>query len=194
MDKAGAIFALLTVFAVMLGSWFFAGVHSSMTAEEVEYNLLYKPGKNIEVREYGEMTVISTSSDDQGSAFSILASYISGKNAEKRKIDMISPVVTTKNGDIINMSFILPGNYDTSNAPASDNPEISIHTLPARKVAVIRFSGYAKEDIVEEKYLELSSQLSTGDIVTKGDYFLMLYNPPWVPPALMRNEVAIEVE
>jgi hypothetical protein len=194
MDKGGAIFALLTVFAVMLGSWFFAGVHVSMTREEVGYRVLSELGKNIEVREYGELTLVSTSSNNIDDSFSVLTSYISGNNAEKKKIEMISPVIIFEDKNVVNMSFILPQMYDTDDVPAPVDSKISVQVVPSRKVAVIRFSGYAKGEIVETKRSALNLQLSDNGIVTMGDFFLMRYDPPWVPPALMRNEVAIEVE
>jgi SOUL heme-binding protein. len=194
MDKGGAIFALLTVFAVMLGSWFFAGVHISMTREEVGYRVLSELGKNIEVREYGELTLVSTSSNNIDDSFSVLTSYISGNNAEKKKIEKISPVIIFEDKNVVNMSFILPQMYDTDDVPAPVDSEISVQVVPSRKVAVIRFSGYAKGEIVETKRSALNLQLSDNGIVTMGDFFLMRYDPPWVPPALMRNEVAIEVE
>ncbi|MDK2826309.1 SOUL heme-binding protein [Methanolobus vulcani] len=194
MDKGGAIFALLTVFAVMLGSWFFAGVHVSMTREEVGYRVLSELGKNIEVREYGELTLVSTSSNNIDDSFSVLRSYISGNNAEKKKIEMISPVIIFEDKNVVNMSFILPQMYDTDDVPAPVDSKISVQVVPSRKVAVIRFSGYAKGEIVETKRSALNLQLSDNGIVTMGDFFLMRYDPPWVPPALMRNEVAIEVE
>ncbi|MBP1908245.1 SOUL family heme-binding protein [Methanolobus bombayensis] len=194
MDKAGVVFALLTVFTVMLGSWFFAGVHVSMTTEEVEYRVMYELEEDVEVRKYDELTVISTSANNQNDAFSVLASYIFGNNAGKKKIDMTSPVITSESDNVVNMSFVLPAEYNIDNAPDTENPEISIQAIPARKVAVIRFSGYAKDEIIEKKRSVLSSQLADNGIVTTGDFFLMQYNPPWVPPTLMRNEVAIEVE
>jgi hypothetical protein len=193
MDKGGTIFALLTVFAVMLGSWFFAGVHVSMTTEEIKYRVLYKLGENIEVREYGEMTTASTSSNDIDDAFFILSSYISGKNAEKKKIDMIYPVMTSEDENVVNMLFILPETYSVNDTPVSVNPAISIQSVPERKVVAIKFSGSAKGEILETKRSALSLQLDENNITTKGDFFLISYNPPWVPPALMRNEIAIEV-
>jgi effector-binding domain-containing protein len=194
MDKGGAIFALLTVSTVMLGSWFFAGLHVSMTTEELAYRTLYELEGNIELREYGEITFVSTSSNDIDDAFSILSSYISRKNMEKKNIDMIFPVIIFGDDTIVNMSFILPAEYSADTAPSPINPEITIHNVSSRKVAAIRFSGYAKSDIIEEKRSVLISKLDENDLVTKGDFFLMCYNPPWIPPALMRNEIAVEVD
>ncbi|MDK2940105.1 MAG: hypothetical protein PWQ51_2270 [Methanolobus sp.] len=194
MDKAGAIFALLTVFTVMLGSWFFAGVHVSMTTEEVGYRVLYEFGENIEVREYGEMTFASTASNDVNDAFSILLSYISGNNEGNKKIDMTSPVIIFENDTIVNMSFILPPEYNADNAPVPVYSGIFIRNAPSKKVATIGFTGYAKGDIIEEKSSALRLKLDENNVVIKGDFFQMRYNPPWVPPTLMRNEIAVEVE
>jgi hypothetical protein len=194
MDKGGAIFALLTVFAVMLGSWFFAGMHVSMTTEEVGYKVLYELEENTEVREYGEMAVVSTSSNDIDDAFSELSSYISGNNTEKEKVEMIYPLIIFEDENLVNMSFILPQMYDADNAPTPVTPEIKIQTIPARKVAVIEFSGYAKDEIIGEKRSDLKLQLDENGIVSNEDFFQMRYNPPWIPPALMHNEIVIEVE
>jgi uncharacterized membrane protein len=194
MDKGGAIFALLSVFTVMLGSWFFAGMHVSMTTEEVEYRVLHELEGNVEVREYDEMTIASASSNDIDEVFSTLTSYISGNNAEKKKIEMIYPLIAFEDENIVNMSFILPETYNVNNTPAPVHPEITIRSIPAGKVAAIQFSGYAKGEILDTKRSVLSLELDEKNITSKGDFFLICYNPPWIPPALMRNEIAIEVE
>ena len=92
------------------------------------------------------------------------------------------------------MSFILPEGYDISNAPKPERDDILIRIIPARKVAAITFSGYANDNAIEKNRALLRSQLDRHGLVTKGDFFLMRYHPPWIPPSLMRNEVAIEVE
>ncbi|WP_340819000.1 heme-binding protein [Methanolobus sp. WCC4] len=194
MDKAGVIFALLTVAAVTAGSWFFAGVYVSMTTERVAYEVLDDIGDGVEIRQYGEMTVISTVAKDSGDAFSSLASYIYGGNDKDAKIDMTAPVLSSEEGDFVNMSFVLPDAYGLDNAPIPDDSGVSVHAIPARKLAVIGFSGYANDDVIEKYRSILDQRLAASDVSTKGDYFLMRYDPPWVPPALMHNEVAIEVE
>lgn len=194
MDKAGVIFALLTVAAVTAGSWFFAGVYVSMTTKEIAYEVLSELDDNIEIRQYGEITVISTVSKDSDDAFSLLASYIYGGNDKSAKIDMTAPVFSSRKKDYVNMSFVLPAAYDRNNAPNPADSRISIHTIPPRKLAVIGFSGYADDDTIERHRSILYQRLAASNISIKGDYLLMRYDPPWVPPTLMRNEVAIEVE
>lgn len=184
----------MTVAAVTAGSWFFAGVYVSMTTEQVGYEVLDELDDNAEIRQYGEMTVISTLAEDSGDAFSSLASYIYGGNDKDARINMTAPVLSSEEGAYLNMSFVLPTAYDRNNAPMPDEPGISVHTTPSRKLAVVGFSGYANEDTIEKHRYILDKRLAASDISTKGNYFLMRYDPPWVPPALMRNEVAIEVE
>ncbi len=194
MDKAGAIFALLTVVTVMTGSWFIAGVYITMTTEQIKYETVHELGDGVEIRHYEEMTLVSTQAKDTGRAFSRLAAYISGSNKEDVQISMTAPVLSFRDGSTVNLSFVLPDPYDSSNSPAPENDAISIDTIPARKIAVIGFSGYVNEDEIEKNRNSLKSILEENNIVTKGKFFLMRYNPPWVPPALMHNEVAIEVE
>jgi hypothetical protein len=61
-------------------------------------------------------------------------------------------------------------------------------------VAVLRFSGSWSEAHFEEKNKELLQELANAKVKTKGSIFTMLYNPPFTPSFLRRNEVAIEVE
>lgn len=184
----------MTVAAVAVGSWFFAGVYVSMTTEEVAYEILDDLGDNVEIRQYGEITAISTVAKDSSDAFSLLASYIYGNNDKKSKIEMTAPVLFSEEGEYVNMSFVLPAAYERDNAPIPENSRISVHMIPSRKLAVIGFSGYANDDTIETHRSILDQRLAASDISTKGDHFLMRYDPPWVPPTLMRNEVAIEVE
>jgi SOUL heme-binding protein. len=194
MDKAGVVFVILTVVTVMVAMWLISGVYVSMTTEQIEYETLYGLDNGVEVRQYGELTVVSTEANDSGAVFSALAAYISGKNKEKTRINMTSPVITFGEGLSVNMSFILPEGYDINNAPVPERGDILIRVIPARKVATITFSGYVNDNAIEKNRALLRSQLDKNGLVTKGDFFLMRYHPSWIPPSLMRNEVAIEVE
>ena len=58
----------------------------------------------------------------------------------------------------------------------------------------MRFSGGWSEDRFDAKTKELLEELGKAKIKTIGGVFTMLYNPPFAPGFLRRNEVAIEVE
>ena len=71
---------------------------------------------------------------------------------------------------------------------------MKIVEIPARLIAALFFSGGWSEAHFEKETQELLDALSEAKIKTKGNVFTMLYNPPFIPGFLRRNEVAIEVE
>ncbi|MBN2489066.1 MAG: heme-binding protein [Methanosarcinaceae archaeon] len=168
-----------------------------MTAEKVEhaeYDVIEELGDRVEIRQYGELTLISTVSNDSDSGFRVLAGYIFGKNRQKTTISMTAPVIILPKHGSIDMSFVLPQGYDIHSAPEPDRSDILIHEMPPRKVATITFSGYAKGPVFKKNRAKLDKKLNEKGIKTKGEFFLMMYDPPWTPPEIKRNEVAIEVE
>ncbi len=194
MEKEGVIFAILSVAIFQVVIWFIMGVMMSMGAEKINYSLLGELDEGVEIRQYKNLTLISTTADDTNSAFSILARYISGNNRDDTKIEMTAPVISHKETGRVNMSFILPDGYDFSNAPEPNNNNVKITELTSLKLATITFSGYVSDSGYEKHRMQLEEVLKSNDIATKGEYFLLRYNPPWIPPTMMRNEVAVEVE
>jgi hypothetical protein len=134
----------------------------------------------VEIREYPPLLVAESTQNSFGQLFS----YISGANAEGKKIPMTAPVITEGN----TMSFILP---------EADGPEptgqVELRTIPARRVAVIRFGGYITQSSYGKRLGILQQTLVTKGIQTEGAQFLMQYNDPWTPPFMRRNEVALVV-
>ena len=92
------------------------------------------------------------------------------------------------------MAFVMPEEFNLENIPKPLDSRVKIEEFPERNVAVLRFSGSWSEDRFEAKRKELFEELARAKIKTKGDVFTMLYNPPFTPSFLRRNEVAIEVE
>ncbi|WP_406659776.1 heme-binding protein [Methanolobus sp. ZRKC3] len=194
MGKMGIIFAILALMLVLIAIWFLAGVKVSMSAEQLDYEVMDDLGDGVELRQYGSSTFISAEAKDSNSAFRILAGYIFGNNDNNVRIAMTSPVISRQEGNVLNMSFVLPKGYDVDNAPMPLSGDVSIHDVAPRKLAVITFSGYATESRIASQRLILEENLSSHGLSTKGEFFLMRYNPPWVPPVIMRNEIAVEVE
>jgi hypothetical protein len=106
------------------------------------------------------------------------------------KIKMTAPVVSDANS----FSFVMPLEYKLEEIPEPLDPDIVVQKIPARKLAVIRFRGYAREKSVNEVKSRLSSLLQKNGILTIGELFLMRYNPPWTPGFMRRNEVGIEIQ
>ncbi|NYT18864.1 MAG: heme-binding protein [Methanosarcinales archaeon] len=165
-----------------------------MTTEQLNYTVIEELGDGVEIRQYGESTFISAEAKDSNSGFRILSGYIFGKNRNDVKIAMTAPVISRQEGTVLHMSFVLPKGYDEGNAPLPVDEAVSIHDVAPRKLAVINFSGYVTDSKIESHRVILEEKLSENGLVTKGEFFLMRYNPPWVPPMIMRNEVAVEIE
>lgn len=194
MEKEGVIFAILSVAVVLTAIWLIVGVMMSVSTEKISYSILDELDEGVEIRQYENLTLIFTTANDTNSAFSTLAKYISGNNRDNTRIEMTTPVLSHGRAGSVNMPFILPEGYDPNNAPTPDNKNVIVTSMSSRKLATITFSGYVSDSSYEEHRTQLEQVLKDQGITTKGEYFLMRYNPPWVPPTLMRNEVAVEVE
>jgi hypothetical protein len=65
--------------------------------------------------------------------------------------------------------------------------------LPARRFAVIRFSGLADDENIKEHTDELEAYILAQTLKPIGGPLLAFYNPPWTLPFLRRNEVMIQI-
>jgi hypothetical protein len=168
--------------------------------KKVEYQILRTIG-NVEVRKYPKLllaTVVGLSDND---AFGVLFNYITGSNRSSVKVDMTAPVITSEKIEMTapvlssnqKMSFVMPLNYTLSNIPKPNNPQVIIEELPAQKLAVIRFKGYAGQRDVNKYKSELLKVLGKNNIKTDGEPVLMRYNSPFAPGFMRRNEVGVSV-
>jgi hypothetical protein len=174
--------------------------------QSVKYEVLRKLDK-VEVRRYPKITVAKVSNRESDS-FGLLFRFISGNNIQKEKLKMTTPVVSQDNSQEIKMTspvlsefsnegymaFVMPSEFDLETTPMPLDNRVKIEQVPSRTVAVLRFSGSWSEVHFEEKTKELLEELANVKVKIKGSVFTMLYNPPFTPSFLRRNEVAIEVE
>ena len=160
-----------------------------------------------EVREYPSLVLIKTSMDDgSNDAFGRLFDYISGNNGGDRKIAMTAPVLQSDKGlqismtapvlrsDDRQMAFILTEEFTAETAPLPNDPLVQLDVVPARKVAVISFSGRSNDSLYAEYLQKLWDWIATQGLTPTGPPELAQYNPPWTIPALRRNEVLIPIE
>jgi effector-binding domain-containing protein len=77
--------------------------------------------------------------------------------------------------------------------PVPNDGRVRIHELPERRMAVIRFRGWAREKSVDRQKATLISVLQKNGVETIGEPFLMRYNSPWTPGIVRRNEIGIEI-
>ena len=141
---------------------------------------------------------------EQGLAFNTLAAYIFGNNANNQVLDMTTPVTTTASGE---MRFYLSD--DAVPPPLSEDAaahsyarcrKIFIERIPAARLAVRRFGGFATGGEISRQKAQLLAALQLDqawDIdVPHGQavgHALFQYNPPYTLPALRRNEIAVPV-
>ncbi len=179
-----------------------------MATEEAKYTLIEKNGA-FEIRDYERQllveTVVDSSLEAAGNqAFSKLFRYISGANLSSNKISMTAPVSQEARGNQISMtapvsqqsaqgsfavSFMMPANYTLETLPIPTDPTLMIRDIPARRVAVIRYSGTWSQ----ERYLankdRLAKWIQSKGLTVTGEPIWARYNPPFIPWFLRRNEV-----
>ena len=155
----------------------------------------------VELREYPEIMLATVTGQGDNSAFRLLFSYISGENRTRKKIPMTAPVITSEKiemtapvvSDANSLSFVMPLKYKLEEISEPLDSRIRIQRIPARRLAVIRFKGYARKKSVGEVKSRLVSALQNSGITAVGEPFLMRYNSPWTPGFMRRNEIGIEI-
>ena len=190
---------------------------NTMALEKPDYEILYEDG-NIEYRLYEPYLVAQTevSMDDNynsasNEGFRRLFKYITGSNTSEvdiamtapvqmsmddsgQKIDMTAPVQQLENGDILQVAFMLPSKFDMKSAPTPTDHRVTIKEIPARIMAVIRYSGRWTEKNRSKYEYRLRENLELHAITAISQTETAAYNPPFTPPFMRRNEIMLEVE
>jgi effector-binding domain-containing protein len=164
--------------------------------EVPEYRLVEADGE-IEVRDYPELLVAEAAAGGERTAalnagFRKLARYIFAEDREGEGIAMTAPVLSDRAGPAWRIRFVMPAEYRRETLPPP-GPGVEITTLPARRVAAIRFSGRATDQRLRAKEAELRAWLEQKGKTPGDDLSYAFYNSPYVAPALRRSEVLIEL-
>lgn len=187
--------------------------------KQPKYEVLEVLGEAIEVRRYAPrvaaQSIVKAASDREARErnFNILFRYISGQNDGGAKVAMTTPVenrVVADQGAKIAMTtpvdaealgdnryamrFFLPRAYTAETAPQPLDRRAEIVTLPEETFAAIRFSGAWSEQLFVEKRGVLMDAVRVSSWHPVGQATTYFYDPPFTPPFLRRNEVAVKVE
>lgn len=187
------------------------------TAEEAGYSILDQQGQ-FQLREYDALLVAETWVDSAfeeagRTAFGRLFGYISGDNvsamdiamtapvmalqpdpANGEEIAMTTPVTSEKSGSGWRFAFVLPSTFSFENTPLPTNDKVKLAAIPAKKVAVLRYSGSWSEATYETNLQLLRQWMLDNNLEADSQPRIAGYDPPWTLPFLRRNEVMIDVK
>lgn len=90
--------------------------------------------------------------------------------------------------------FVMPAQYTLATLPRPKNPAVTLREVPAKTWAVLSYSGFNTEAIVQQRTDELVAWLAAQQIKALGSPQLARYNPPWTLPMFRRNEIMLEIE
>ncbi|MFN0142849.1 MAG: SOUL family heme-binding protein [Mycobacterium sp.] len=168
---------------------------------------------SIEIRRYelriaAETTIDADEEKARSEGFRRLAGYIFGGNTTKTKIAMTAPVSQQQSEKIAMTApvaaqrdasgqwvirFFMPAEDTMDTLPTPNDDRVRLVTVPAERVAVLKFSGTASLDAIASRTDELLNTLRDNNITTTGTPFSWFYDPPWTLPFRRRNEVVISL-
>jgi effector-binding domain-containing protein len=179
--------------------------------EQPKYTILKSAGE-IEVRQYEPMIVAEAEVRGErmkalNQGFRLIADYIFGNNLSSKKVAMTAPVTQQAgekiamtapvtqdgNGDSWKVRFVMPAGYTLESLPKPKSQEVRLLAIPARKTAVIRFSGYNTNKNINSHRETLLKYIADYHLAVGGAATTAFYNPPWTLPFLRRNELMFEL-
>ena len=174
--------------------------------EEPEFRPLETDGDH-QIRDYPALTVAETLVNgprrealDQGHR--ILADYLTAKSRDGDELPMLNPVIQDSGAPMASdpplfdddlegawrTRFVMPAGRNADDLP--DTPEgVELVELPARKVAVLSFSGRWTDAQLREQEDRLRGWLSKRGVKPRGEPEYAFYNSPMIPGPLRRNEI-----
>ncbi|MFT4863669.1 MAG: hypothetical protein ACI95C_002903 [Pseudohongiellaceae bacterium] len=185
----------------------------SHAIEKPQYDVVFE-NDQLEYRLYQPYLVAITTVENSSSfgkaantGFMRLFSYITGDNTSNsdiamtapvqqsrpQKISMTAPVQQIQTAQGWSIAFMLPSSFSMQNAPSPTDPLIRIEAVPARLMAVIRYSGRWTERNFSSQEAKLRELVEDAGITLLSTAESAVYNPPFMPPFMRHNEVMFEV-
>ena len=188
----------------------------AMAYEEASHTVV-ESNDVFEVREYApmitaEVVVDESEGESNNSAFRILFNYISGNNISQEEIAMTTPVITQDTegesiamttpviesgnkgeSDSYRFSFVMPASFTMDTIPMPKDERVQIVEVPAKRIAVRRYSGSWSEKNAEKNEAILLEALRESGIEVIGEPMVARYNSPFTLWFMRRNEVMVEI-
>ena len=204
--KMGTLGISISLIALALWGYIVSDV------EQAKYQVISSHDQ-IEIREYHPMIIaeVTTQGDRKeaiNQGFRLLADYIFGNNTANGEVAMTAPVTQQRSQEIAmtapvvqqaagsnwTVHFVMPSEYTLDTLPKPNNQAVTIKEIPAKRFAVIQFSGRANNNNIATHKQELQAYLSQSNATVLSSPAYAFYNPPWTLPLLRRNEVMVEIE
>lgn len=179
--------------------------------EEPEYEVLQQTD-DYEIRVYTSYLVaetrVSGDFDQTGNtAFQRLAGYIFGNNKrttsdnkksqESVSMKMTVPVTRERINDEDDRTtlyrFVMERSYDRESLPIPNDDLVTIAEVKGGSFAALRYRGRISEARFKKYAKSLESSLRRDGIEFNGEPISAVYNGPFTPPFLRRNEVLLRV-
>ena len=172
--------------------WLFR--NSRATVKSAPYRLVRKQGV-FEIRDYPALILVTTPMQEGGmnGSFGRLFRFITGHNAEARKIPMTTPVLIDHAPTHSTMSFVMSGATRKSGVPAPTEPGVRLEEAKPTYYVAMRFGGLSDAKNEQRAVAKLRKWLDEHKIAARGAPVFAYYDPPWTPPFLRRNEVMVGV-
>ena len=209
------VLSIIVIFITLFALWVISGYLPTMNIETPAYSVIEKKAE-YEIRQYASYIIAETHQkgsrqESLSGGFRELFRYISGDNIARSKVPMTAPVLQSAEGggEKIPMSapvikqgdggssliaFVMPAGSKLEDLPQPRSTIIRLRVVPPERVAAITFSGYATGDTIRENTGKLLSALKRDGRQVRSAPHIALYNPPWTPPFMRRNEVMVEIE
>ena len=180
------------------------------------YRVVAQEG-DFEVRDYPPLVVAEVRrqgprQEALRAGFGPLARYIFAEERGGERISMTAPVTQQRperismtapvtaqalpdmaQGDDWAVRFIMPARYGLEQLPAPAGSDVRLSEVPPRRVAAIRFSGRASDELIASQEEALRAWLAARDLTPAAPAIYAFYNDPFTPGFLRRNEVLIDL-
>lgn len=167
--------------------------------EQPEYRVV-TTGSNYEIRDYDSYlvaeTTVSGGFESTGNvAFGRLAGFIFGRNTDNRKMSMTVPVTHLPRPDGNHRyRFVMERAYTEETLPRPVDESVSVVRVPGGLVAAARYRGGRGEARFRRAANELLTALARDGVEVVGQPEAAVYDGPFVPAPIRRNEVLVAVE
>lgn len=166
--------------------------------EQPEYRIV-ATGAGYEIRDYDSHlvaeTTVSGGFDSTGNvAFGRLAGFIFGRNSDNKRMNMTVPVTHLPSPDGNHRyRFVMERAYTEDTLPRPVDGTVSVVRVPGGHFAAARYRGGRGEARFRRAAEDLLTALARDGVEVVGAPEAAVYDGPFVPAPIRRNEVLVPV-